>query len=257
MQFTLPADFDLAQAAAVFLLFALWFSYATVLQTIARGSLNRQLSVVRTQWLRLSITRGQKPFDAILLGHILNSIAFFGSATMIVLAGVITLFVNVRSVHETTTQLLLADAGSLTLFVIHVTVVAVILAMSFFSFTYALRKLIYVLALVGALPEGKLTPNAERCRIAMVDDAATVLTEALVTFNFGIRGYYYAVAALGLFVSPWVCIALSLLATATLIYRQIGTRTASAVQNYVALSHQSMTEDAAQDPRQTAPDRQQ
>lgn len=236
----LPDDFNLLQGLSILFLFACWFLYSTILHTIARGSLNRQLSNVRAQWLRLAINRAQRPFDAILLGHIIHSIAFFGSATMIVIAGVVTLFVNVRAVHETTTELMLTDASTLELFVLHVTVLTAILAICFFSFTYALRKLIYVLALIGAIPEGKLSDHAESCRQQMVDDAAIVLTEALVTFNLGIRGYYYAVASLGLFVSPWLCIALTFAATFVLMYRQIGTRTAAAVQSYVDLSKRSM-----------------
>lgn len=238
----LPEDFDLFQGIAVGFLFACWFLYSTILNTIARGSLNRQLSTVRAQWLRLAVNRAQRPFDAILLGHIIHSLAFFGSATMIVIAGVVTLFVNVKSVHGMTTELMLTDSGSLGLFVLHVTVLMAILAICFFSFTYALRKLIYVLALIGALPEGKLTEHAEQCREQMVDDAATVLSEALVTFNLGIRGYYYAVASIGLFVSPWLCILLTFAVTFILIYRQIGTRTAAAVQSYVDLSNRSMEE---------------
>lgn len=243
MPIMLPEDFDLLQGLAIGFLFACWFLYSTVLNTIARGSLNRQLSTVRAQWLRLAIHRAQRPFDAILLGHIIHSIAFFGSATMIVLAGVITLLVNVKSVHDTTAELMLTGSGSLALFVLHVTVLIAILAICFFSFTYALRKLIYVLALIGAIPEGKLSDHAEQCREQMVGDASTVLSEALVTFNLGIRGYYYAVAALGLFVSPWLCAFLTFAATFILMYRQIGTRTATAVQSYVDLSRRSMKDD--------------
>ena len=239
MPIVLPSDFDLLQGVAVLLLFGSWFLYSTLLMKLASGSLNEQLSTVRAQWLRLSIGRGQKPFDAILLGHIVNSIAFFGSATMIVLAGVVTLFANVKSVHGTASELTLTDGSTFELFVIHFTVLSVVLALSFFSFTYAMRKLIYVLALVGALPEGTLDDHGEACRAEMVNCAATVLSEALKTFNFGIRGYYYAVAALGLFVSPWLCLVLTAIATTILMYRQIGTRTAAAVQGYVTMSERS------------------
>ena len=82
MPIALPSDFDLLQGAAIVILFLAWFTYSAVLMIVARGSLNEQLSTVRTQWLRLSIGRGQKPFDAILLGHIVNSIAFFGSVSI-------------------------------------------------------------------------------------------------------------------------------------------------------------------------------
>ena len=236
MPFTLPSDFDLAHGLAICFLFVAWFSYTAFLKIISRGSLNEQLSTVRTQWLISATGRAQKPFDAILLGHIVNSIAFFGSATLIVLAGVITLFASVRPVYDTVLDLSFATASSFELFVVHIAVLNITLAIAFFSFTYALRKLIYVLALVGAIPEGELDAEQTEQRRIMVDNASIVLTEALKTFNFGIRGYYYFVAALGLFVSPYLGFVLTLFVTGVLMFRQVGTTTARAIRDYVAAS---------------------
>ncbi|MEM6616692.1 MAG: DUF599 family protein [Pseudomonadota bacterium] len=232
----LPDDFNFEQIAAIAFLFIAWFAYSFVLKIVSRGSLNEQLSTVRARWLATSLSRAQKPFDAILLGHIVNSIAFFGSATLIVLAGLVTLFANARSVHEIAVDLSLTTPPSFELFVTHVAVLTVTLASSFFSFTYALRKLIYTLALIGALPETVENEEEEKRRRLMVDDAALVLSEALKTFNFGIRGYYYSVAAIGLFVSPYLCIILTVFMTTMLIFRQVGTPTAKAIRRYVDTS---------------------
>ena len=98
MPLSLPSDFDIVQGLAIAFLFTSWFSYTLILAVISSGSLNEQLNTVRTQWLAASLKRSQKPFDAILLGNMVNSIAFFGSATLIVLAGVITVFASVQSV---------------------------------------------------------------------------------------------------------------------------------------------------------------
>lgn len=236
MPFSLPPDFDLVHALAVVFLFVAWFSYSVILNTIYRGSLNEQLTTVRMQWIATSLTRAQKPFDAILLGHMVNSIAFFGSATLIVLAGTITVFASVQSVYDIVLALSFANPASFELFVLHISVLNVTLAIAFFSFTYALRKLIYVLALVGALPEQKLSPAQQEQADVMVKSASIVMTEALKTFNFGIRGYYYFVAALGLFVSPYLSIGLTLFVTLVLIYRQINTPTARAIESYVDAS---------------------
>lgn len=233
MPFSLPSDFDLLQGITITFLFAAWFSYAAILRIISSGSLNAQLSTVRTQWLSASLTRAQKPFDAILLGHIVNSIAFFGSATLIVLAGTITLFASVQTVYNTILDLPFVTHSSFELFVIHMAILNVTLAIAFFSFTYALRKLIYVLALVGALPEGQLNEAEKIQSDIMVRSASVVLTEALKTFNFGIRGYYYFVASLGLFISPYLCIGLTFFMTAILLYRQVATATSSAIKDYV------------------------
>ena len=230
MPFIFPPDFGFAHGLAIVLLFGFWFIYSFLLRLIGRGSLNEQLGVVRIRWLMNATSRAAKPFDAVLLGHIVNSIAFFGSATMIVLAGVITALANVRAVHGVVSELYFASDSSFELFVINAAIVNTVLALSFFSFTYALRKLIYVIALVGALPE----ESAKQTHVdGMVTAAATVLTEELKTFNFGIRGYYYFIAALGLFISPYICLALTLIVTAILFYRQLASPTAAAIRDYV------------------------
>ncbi|QHQ33905.1 DUF599 domain-containing protein [Algicella marina] len=233
----LPPDFDLLHGLAIAALFAAWFSYSGILKLIARGSLNEQLSMVRTDWLATGHTRNQRPYDAILIGHIVNAIAFFGSATLIVLAGIISLLANVRTLYDTIVDLAIATPPSFELFVVHIAVLGLTLTIAFFSFTYALRKLIYVLALIGAIPEGPLDEAAESQRTLMIANASIVLTEALKTFNFGIRGYYYFVAALGLFISPWLSAGLTLLMTSILIYRQVATRTARAIQAYVTAAN--------------------
>ena len=231
-----PADFTWIHAIAIGVVFGQWFAYTPVLRIVARGSLNEQLSVVRAQWLVASINRGQKPFDAILLGHMVNSIAFFGSATMLVLAGMATLFASARSGYGALSALYTETPPSFEVFVLQLLVLNITLAISFFSFTYALRKLIYVLALVGGLPETTTSDAQIAARDVMVHEASVVLSEALKTFNFGIRGYYYFVSALGLFVSPYLCIALSIFMTAILVHRQVGSATSRAIQSYVDAS---------------------
>lgn len=226
----LPTDFSIAHGVAIALLFTCWFTYSTILRKFARGSLNAQLATVRRQWILAITQRETKPFDAILLGHLIHSIAFFGSATLLVLAGVMTTFVSIKGIHATLSELHFLATTSLELFALQFGVLFFILALCFFSFTYALRKLIYILPLVGALPDKveHLEPHD-----AMVTAASTVLSEATKTFNFGIRGYYYSVAALCLFISPYACMLASVAVTTVLFYRQLGTTTAKAIQEYV------------------------
>jgi uncharacterized membrane protein len=220
----------MAHLVAVSLLFFCWCAYSAMLRLSRRGSLNAQLGIVRRYWISAATRRPAKPFDAVLLGHLIHANAFFGSATLIVLAGVITAFAQVQTLHQTVSKLPFIAPVSLEVFALQLGVLAFVLALSFFSFTYALRKLVYTLALFGALPDvGDNCPTLDR----LITSTTTVLTEAVKTFNFGIRGYYYAVAALCLFVSPYACIAATLVVTAALIYRQLLTPTARAIQDYV------------------------
>ncbi len=230
----LPIDMTFSHLLAMGLVFVCWIGYNFVLTWFGRGTLNSQLVSVREQWFLAATWRAAKPFDAVLLGQIINAIAFFGSATLLVLAGVLSSFVNLKHVHETFSDMHFMAPYSLALFAIFIGFLAVVIAICFFSFTYALRKIIYTIALLGALPEGPdgTMPECPHTK-AMAKATSMVLSEAIKTFNFGIRGYYYAIASLGMFVSPYVCMIATVGVTVILIARQLMTPTARAIQRYV------------------------
>ena len=226
----IPADFTLAHAIAIALLFAAWTLYSPLLQLFGRGTLNAQLGVVRLRWMTLSTSRQNRTFDALLLNQIINSVSFFGSATLIVVAGLLGTFANVQAVHGVISGLKFFAPMSVELLAVNLGLVVLVLAISFFSFTYALRKLIYTVALTGGLPEqAEETPLLK----AQIEATAVVLSEAIRSFNNGIRGFYYAVAALFLLVGPLACMVATCAVMAMLFWRQTMTPTARAIGAYV------------------------
>ncbi|MEO0729009.1 MAG: DUF599 family protein [Pseudomonadota bacterium] len=226
----MPPDFTFLDAVAIALIAVCWFGYSYALNLIGSGSLNSQLSTVREHWVRAMTNRVIRPFDAILIGHITNAIAFFGSATLLVLAGTISVFTIIADVHQIVSRIGFVQRVSLELFEMKIALVALVLAICFFSFTYSLRKLVYLIALLGALPH---TDDACPTTPRMVEATATVMTEAIRTFNLGIRGYYYAIAALCLIASPLASIAATVIVTFALFYRQLSTSTSRAIADYV------------------------
>lgn len=226
----MPPDFTLYHGLTILFLLLCWFTYPILIRLFGIDPLNTQLTVARRQWVHEMANRPGKPFDAILIGHLVHSVAFFGSATLLVLAGLLTTVVKLESIHQTVGRLHFIEAGSLELFVMQFGLLFSVLTICFFSFTYALRKLLYSIALIGALPD---KPEAFDGFDEQVEDTTTVLGEALKTFNFGIRGYYYAVAALFLFASPMLCMLATFLATSILLYRQVRTPTSKAISRYV------------------------
>jgi uncharacterized membrane protein len=228
----MPADFHPPEAIAAGLIFALWGLYTPILKIFGRGSLNTQLHVVRLRWLRMhqGTEREHRVFDAILLGHISGSVSYFGSATLLVLAGLVGTLVNVNHIYIMSRELKFLSPMSSDLFTLYFAILTLILALSFFAFTYALRKMAYTFALLGGLQE---TPaDTPESRI-MIEQSATVLTEAVHSINNGIRGFYYAIAALFLFAGAYVCIGATLIITAVLYYRQLYSPAAIAIGRYV------------------------
>ena len=229
----LPADFEWPEIIAVALIFGLWGFYTPILKFFGRGSLNTQLHVVRSRWLQMhqGIDREHRVFDAILLGHISSSISYFGSATLIVLAGLVGTMANVNRIYLMTRELTFLDTQmSSGLFTLYFALLTLILALSFLAFTYALRKMAYTFALLGGLQS---TPAHSAETKVMGEQAAVVLTESVRSINNGIRGFYYAIAALFLFAGPYVCIGATLVITGLLYYRQMFSPTAKAIARYV------------------------
>jgi uncharacterized membrane protein len=229
----LPSDFGLPNAIAVALVFGLWGSYTPILKLIGRGSLNTQLHAVRLRWFQMhqGIDREHRVFDAILLGHISNSISYFGSGTLIVLAGLVGALANVNNVYLLTRGLKFVDKSmSLELFTLYFNLLALIMVLCFFAFTYALRKMAYTFAMLGGL---QATPADTEASRIMGEQSAVVLTEAVRSINNGIRGFYYAIAALFLFAGPYAAICATAAITVLLYYRQLFSPTAVAIAKYV------------------------
>ena len=229
----LPVDFGWPQFVAVALIFGLWGFYSAILRVIGKGSLNTQLHAVRLRWLQMhqGIDREHRVFDAILLGHISSSISYFGSATLIVLAGLVGTLVNVNHLYIVTRDLRFLDSKmTADLFTLYVAVLTLILVLSVFAFTYALRKMSYTFALLGGL---QATPAHSPETKVMGEQSAIVLTEAVRSINNGIRGFYYAIASLFLFAGPYVSITATIFITGILDYRQLYSPTAIAIARYV------------------------
>lgn len=228
----MPADLTIWRVVAIALIFALWIGYGTILSLFGSGSLNSQLHVVRRQWMQNVITarRENRVFDGIILGHIANQMSFFGSATLLVMAGLLGTLAGINHLHATLLSIPFFPQTTLQLFTVHFAALTLIVAFSFFSFTYALRKLAYTLAMIGGLPEA---PCEDEHSMVMIEQTATVLTDAVKSLNNGIRGFYFAVAALFLFAGPVVSIGVTLAVSGLLYWRQGLSTTATAIGRYV------------------------
>ena len=228
----LPSDADLPHLLAIVLLFAMWGLYSPILNALGRGTLNAQLHVVRMRWMRMLLQthRDHRTFDALMMGHISNSMAFFGSATLLVLAGLLGTLANISHLYGAVMEIKFIPIVSIELFTIYFITLTVIMAICFFSFTYALRKLSYTLAMLGGLSEA---PGDDPQSKIMILETATVMTEAVKSLNNGIRGFYFAVAAIFLFAGPYYCIFMTAIMSGLLLYRQGFSTTALAIERYV------------------------
>lgn len=196
-----------------------WFAAAWVIYTWHADvrlrrvhSLRAVMHAYRVQWMQQMLLRDNRVVDVNILRNLLQGVAFFASATLLILAGLLTILGSTDKAIVIVRALPFAAKTTLVQWELKLLVLCVVFVYAFFKFTWALRQFNYCATLIGAAPRGPDDAFARR--------AADVATHASKDFNQGLRAYYFSLATLGWFISPWVFLAASTLVTAVLYWRE-------------------------------------
>ena len=239
----MPGDFRIEDWLALAFFVAIWLGYgrfadkgppAGVTPLGRPRNLNAAMHRVRKQWMKRMVAREERIVDVILTGHTVNSIAFFASTSMIVIAGLVGTLGSSGSAFRVLENLGFTQATSEFAFQLKIVGLIALFVIAFYKFTWALRQYNFLCALIGAAPdpESRL-PEEEIDRFA--DHASRMLSLALTSFNGGIRAFYYAVAWLAWFIHPLAFIATTAVMTAILVKRQLSSRSQAAVLAYLEM----------------------
>lgn len=207
---------------------AAWLGYDPLLSMLGRrtGTLNADMLVVRQAWMTAMTHRELRLVDAQLMGHTISSASFFASTNLLLIAAV----AGVLFGGDAALSSIAALGAASTSFVVtegKLALILVCLARGLLDLVWALRQLNYTVALIGAAPE--VHERAERA--AFGDSIGRVLNPALASFNRGVRGYYFALAAAAwLFGAIWLFLAVTLV-SGLLIWRQAASPAALAVRD--------------------------
>ncbi|MFV3127359.1 DUF599 domain-containing protein [Niveispirillum sp. KHB5.9] len=210
---------------------ALWWGYGwlTDRRSGSPTSLNQHMLRIRIRWMTNMLYRDNRVMDSMLVGHLIHSVSFFASTTVLVLAGLLGVLASAESSHKVVMELGFTQPTERGLFEAKLLLLLAIFVYSFFCFTWAVRQFNYTIALIGGAP---LEPGEEALTTAKA--AAKMMTLAITSFNRGLRGYYYSFASLGWMVHPYVFIALVALVTYVLWRRQFRSAAFDAVARYSA-----------------------
>ena len=217
---------------AISLFFLAWLGYGPVMGLIARrrGSLNHDMLVVRDSWMMAMTHRELKLVDSQLMGHSINSASFFASTNLLLIAAVAGILFGGEAALRGVAAVG-AEPVPLALLEAKLALILVCLARGLLDFIWSLRQMNYALALIGAAPE----INAEVDRVAYGHAVAQVLNPALSSFNQGVRGYYFALAAAAWLFGPvWLGLG-AILAVGLLAGRQTLSPAARAIHRARAL----------------------
>ncbi|MGH6927151.1 MAG: DUF599 domain-containing protein [Dongiaceae bacterium] len=174
-------------AAALAWFLVLWTGYNVAVDRILRRpvGLNQHMHLVRQGWMGALLRRDDRVIDAILMGHLIHSVSFFASTTMLLVAALVGILAAVNQAFVAVMSLTFTVTTSLPLFELKLVLLAGIFVYAFFKFTWALRQYNYACALIGSMP----THVTLERRSNLAEPSSRVLTLAVTNFNGGLRAY--------------------------------------------------------------------
>lgn len=214
--------------AALALFLAAWLFYEPLLKLLARrggATINTDMTVIRTAWMRNMVGRENRFMDGQLLGQALNSASFFTSSNLILMAAIGGALFGGERTFRTASSLAVIQTSSRALFELQLALVLVCLARGLLDLIWAIRQLNYCIAAIGSVP----VKVEDEHHHVYGDVAARLLNPALSSFNAGVRAYYFALAAAAWLFGAPALIAATVGAVALLLWRQRRSQTAKAV----------------------------
>lgn len=227
---------------ALLTFFLSWSGYTWFARARAKNTdcLARSLHQHRIYWMQEAITKEIRVGEAALLSNLERNIAFFASSTLLILAGLLTLFAKIDTLGAVIASMPYADHASHSVIQLKLSLLAFIFVLSFFQFTWSLRQYGFVNVMVGALPidlaGGNENLKSYAKQIAIVQDQASH------SYNYGLRSYYFALAAICWFFHPILLILMSVWVVFTLYTREFNSKAVKAItagQQFLKLEHEA------------------
>lgn len=214
---------------AVLTFFSCWMGYTEFARKKAKTTncIARCLHQHRIHWMHEVITRDIKVGEAALLANLELNIAFFASSTLLVLAGVLTLFAQVEQLENVIESIPYADFPNHTLIQLKLVLLAFIFVMAFFQFTWSMRQYGFLNVMIGAAPTDNTGTNDNL--IAYAKQMAIVQDQAAHSYNYGLRSYYFSMAVICWFFHPLLFILASILVVYTLYNREFRSKAVRAI----------------------------
>lgn len=181
-----------------------WIGYHVAVEVgpHAERSLNARMNVRRARWIEESVQRDNRIIDTQVMNGLQNGTAFFASTSLIAIGGALSLLQATDRVAQIFADLPIGTETSRAAWEMKVIGLSVIFAYAFFKFAWSYRLFNYCAILLGAIPSARHQDQPET-REAVRETIAMNIAAGR-HFNRGQRAFFFALAYLGWFLSPWL-----------------------------------------------------
>jgi uncharacterized membrane protein len=189
--------FDPLEIAALAYFLLLWVGYARYAKYRAKkgggASLSRSLRDHREAWARRLLSREMRMTDASLLASQERVVGFFASATLLLMAGVLTALTTSDQIAELSSHIPFAEHQTNGQVEAKLALLLIILVYAFFKVTWSLRQYGFAAVVMGGAPDaGEHVPPRQQQAFAC--NLAKLMDSAGHDNNSGLRAYYFGLS---------------------------------------------------------------
>jgi|TARA_B110000093_G_scaffold183161_1_gene232447 uncharacterized membrane protein len=223
---------NLINGLALFWLFFCWIAYSLFAKVMAKrtASLSSLLHDYRIDWMKSMVTRDIRIADATMLASLERSVNFFASTTLLILAGLLAVLTRSGEAFTALEHLAFASANGAMHVQFKLLVIIGILVYAFFTFTWSMRQYSFCNVLMGAATNVTKSDVNSGIGESFTLQMAKVLDQAGHSYNYGLRSYYFAMAATTWFVDAWIFMATVTFVIAILYRREFHSRPVQAMR---------------------------
>jgi uncharacterized membrane protein len=211
-----PLDYS-----AFFLLSLLWAVIGWRIEnpSAKHASVSVLMAEYRREWMRQMITRDPRIFDATILGNLRQGTAFFASASMISIGGVLALVGNTDQLIGIADDLTLNRDPNIVLEV-KLMVTLFFVTNAFLKFAWSNRLFGYCAVLMSSVPNEVDHPAC----MPRAMQAAEINVTAARGFNRGLRSIYFGLASVAWLAGPVALIGATLITFLVLWRREFASQ---------------------------------
>ncbi|WP_163834516.1 DUF599 domain-containing protein [Spartinivicinus ruber] len=191
---------------AVVWFFSIWSGYSWFAwrQGKVTPCLASVLHLYREDWMRRVLTRDNLIADTSIIANLERNVSFFASTAILIVAGLVTTLAATDEAIGFLSNMPMVSSSSLQLWEYKILIMIIIFVYAFFAFTWSLRQYNFSSVLIGSAPRQDENDVSEQERNSFAVRSAKVLSMAGNQFNYGLRSFYFGLASLAWFITPWL-----------------------------------------------------
>jgi len=231
------SDYSMINLLAFTWFCIVWVGYASFAKHQARKGVNLSsaLNRQRLNWMEQVIGREHRIMDAALIANLERNTSFLASTSILVLAGLLTALGIVGSIDSVLQSFPFYEVKENSTFWVQVKILmlVVIYVYAFFALTWSMRQYGFASVMIGSAPSPEEAQRQPILKEKYIYASAKVIDMAGHAYNYGLRAYYFSLAILPWFVSPWLFIASSTLVVIVLYMREFHSRPYHVIHDYI------------------------